>query len=63
MLPSSFAFRLTLSTTPLLEVNFDRDDAVVAVVDESKVVVTGGVEGNAGKSSSSRPGGFGCSGA
>lgn len=47
-----------LSTIPLLGGTFDRDPAAAL---ETSIV--GGVEGNAGKSSSSRPGGFGCSGA
>lgn len=48
---------MTFSTIPVLGEIFERDAAAL----ETSIV--GGVEGNAGKSSSSRPGGFGCSGA
>lgn len=53
-LPSSLKFRLTFSTMPVLGEIFERD---------LELSIVGGIEGNAGKSSSSRPGGFGCSGA
>lgn len=51
----SLNFRLTFSTIPLLDEIFEWD-----VILEMSIV--GGVDGKIGKSSSSRPGGFGCSG-
>lgn len=58
-MPSSFTFRLTLNMMPLFGTNLDRDDDIAFAALYSKF---GGVDGKGGeKSSSSRPGGFGCS--
>lgn len=57
---SSLTFRLTFTTIPLFGTNFECDDVVLVTLFSTTL---GGVDGNGGKSSSSRPGGFGCSGA
>lgn len=56
---SSLTFLLTLNTIPLFGTNFEREDIVL----DTLFSTLGGVDGKGGKSSSSRPGGFGCSGA
>lgn len=56
---SSLTFRFTLNTIPLFGKNLEREDGVL----DKLFSMFGGVDGNGGKSSSSRPGGFGCSGA
>jgi len=55
----SLNFRLTFSTIPLLDETFEWDVPAMEILETS---IVGGVDGKMGKSSSSRPGGFGCSG-
>lgn len=60
---SSSTFRLTFTTIPLFGTNLECEDMIVLDIALFSTTLDGGVDGNGGKSSSSRPGGFGCSGA